>query len=54
LKEVLELAKEVVKAEKSVDPVEERDRAKEALTELFNEAKSSNTHIEELKYPHHC
>ena len=45
LKEVLELAKEVVEAEKGVDPVEERDRAKEALTELFNEAKSSNTHI---------
>src|ERR1035437_8463103 len=45
LKEVLELAKEVVEAEKGVDPVEERDRAKEALTELFNEAKTSNTHI---------
>ena len=45
LKEMLELAKEVVEAEKEVDPVEERDRAKEALTELFNEAKSKNTHI---------
>jgi hypothetical protein len=45
LKEMLELAKEVVEAEKGVDPVEERDRAKEALTELFNEAKNSNTHI---------
>src|ERR1017187_10141990 len=44
-KEVLELAKEVVEAEKGVDPVEERDRAKEALTELFNEAKTANTHI---------
>ena len=42
---MLELAKEVVEAEKGVDPVEERDRAKEALTELFNEAKTANTHI---------
>ena len=25
--------------------MEERDRVKEALTELFNEAKSANTHI---------
>jgi type I restriction enzyme R subunit len=45
LKEMLELAKEVVEAEKGVDPVEERDRAREALTELFNEAKGANTHI---------
>lgn len=45
LKEMLELAKEVVEAERAVDPVEERDRAKEALTELFSEAKGSNTHI---------
>lgn len=45
LKEVLELAKEVLEAEKGADPEEERDRAKEALTELFAEAKTSNTHI---------
>ncbi|MBI0584654.1 MAG: type I restriction endonuclease subunit R [Methanomassiliicoccus sp.] len=45
LKEILELAKEVVEAEKETDPEEERDRAKEALTELFNEAKGKNTHI---------
>jgi type I restriction enzyme R subunit len=45
LKQVLELAKEVVEAEKKADPVEERDRAKEALTELFKESKSKNTHI---------
>ncbi len=45
LKAMLELAKEVVEAEKGIDPVEERDRAKEALTELFNEAKGKNTHI---------
>ncbi|MBM3997898.1 MAG: DUF3387 domain-containing protein, partial [Planctomycetes bacterium] len=45
LKEILELAKEVVEAEKQVDPEEERDRAKDALTELFNDAKTKNTHI---------
>jgi len=45
LKEILDLAKDVVQAEKEADPVEKRDRAKEALTELFAEAKNSNTHI---------
>jgi type I restriction enzyme R subunit len=45
LKEILQLAKEVVEAESEVEPAEERDRAKEALTELFNEAKGNNTHI---------
>jgi len=45
LKQMLELAKEVVEAEKHADPVEERDKAKEALTELFKEAKNKNTHI---------
>lgn len=45
LKQILELAREVVEAERQTDPVEERDRAKEALTELFNEAKGKNTHI---------
>jgi type I restriction enzyme R subunit len=45
LKEILELAKDVVEAEKEADPAEERDRAREALTELFKEAKSHNTHI---------
>lgn len=45
LKQILELAKEVVEAEKETDPEEERDKAKEALTELFNEAKSKNTAI---------
>src|ERR1700737_3401928 len=45
LKAILEVAKEVVEAEKETDPEEERDRAKEALTELFREAKNSNTHI---------
>jgi type I restriction enzyme R subunit len=45
LKQMLELAKEVVEAEKQADPVEERDKAKEALTELFSEAKNNTTHI---------
>ena len=45
LKEILELAKEVVQAERAAEPEEERDLAKEALTELFQEAKSKNTHI---------
>lgn len=45
LKEILELAKEVVETEKETDPEEERDRAKEALTELFSEARTRNTHI---------
>jgi type I restriction enzyme, R subunit len=45
LKEMLVLAKEVVEAERGADPVVERDRAKEALTEIFNEAKNSNTHV---------
>ena len=45
LKEILELAKDVLEAEKTADPAEERDRAKEALTELFKEARGKNTHI---------
>lgn len=45
LKQILELAKGVVEVEKEIDPEEERDKAKEALTGLFNEAKNKNTHI---------
>ena len=45
LKQILELAKDVLEAEKQTDPEEERDKAKEALTELFTQAKSKNTHI---------
>jgi type I restriction enzyme, R subunit len=44
LKAILEIAKEVVEAEKEVTPEEERDRAKEALTDLFTDAKGKNTH----------
>ena len=45
LKQILEIAKDVVEAEREADPEEERDRAKEALTELFTEARNGNTHI---------
>lgn len=45
LKEILDLAKDTVEAERTSDPEEERDRGKEALTELFNEVKGKNTHI---------
>jgi type I restriction enzyme R subunit len=45
LKQILEIAQEVVEAEKETDHEEERNRAKEALTELFQEAKNTNTHI---------
>jgi len=45
LKEILALARDVLEAEKRVDEKEERDRAKEALTELFSEARNQNTHI---------
>lgn len=45
LKEILELAKDIVAAENETDPEEERDRAKEALTELFQDAKTKATHI---------
>ena len=43
LKELLTLAREIVEAEKQVDPEDERAKAKAALTELFSEAKSGET-----------
>ncbi len=45
LKAILEIAKEVLEAERESDPEDDRDKAKEALTELFKEAKGKNTHI---------
>ncbi len=45
LKTILQIAKEVVEAENQVDPEEEQDRALAALTDLFNEVKSKNTHV---------
>ncbi len=45
LKSILEIARDVLEAEKQTDPKEERDRAITALTELFNEAKTKHTHV---------
>jgi type I restriction enzyme, R subunit len=45
LKELLILAKEVVQAEKKVDPVDKQAKAKAALTELFAEVKNGKTPI---------
>jgi type I restriction enzyme R subunit len=45
LKQLLNLAKDVVAAEKKIEPEEERKKAKAALTQLFEEAKSRNTPI---------
>jgi type I restriction enzyme R subunit len=45
LKALLELAKQVVAAEQEVEPEEEQERGKAALTELFNEVKNAETPI---------
>jgi len=45
LKELLTLARDVVQAEHRVDPVDEQDRAKAALTELFSEVKTGETPV---------
>jgi len=45
LKELLELAKDMLEAERSVPPIEQEDRGKQALTELFENAKSDETPI---------
>jgi len=45
LKELLSLARDVVEAEKQIDPEDERQKAKAALTELFKEAKNDKTPI---------
>jgi type I restriction enzyme R subunit len=45
LKQLLELARDVVEAEKKVDPVEEQDKAKAALTELFQQVKTEETPV---------
>ena len=45
LKELLDLAKAVVEAEKTIEPEEERDQAKAALTELFEAVKNAETPI---------
>jgi len=45
LKELLTLAREVVQAEKQVDPIDEQSKAKAALTELFAEVKNGNVPV---------
>lgn len=45
LKHLLELARDVVSAEKEVDPEEERKTAKAALSELFSEARNADTPV---------
>ena len=45
LKAILEIAKDTVEAEKQVDPEEAKDQALTALTDLFNEVKTKNTHV---------
>lgn len=45
LKQLLEIAKETLQAEKATPPEEDEDRGKAALTELFNEVKTEATPI---------
>ena len=45
LKRLLEIARDVLSAEKQVDPVVEQDRGKAALTELFNEVRTIDTPV---------
>ncbi|PTQ70321.1 type I restriction endonuclease subunit R [Pseudomonas sp. GV071] len=45
LKQLLEIAKETLQAEKEMPPDEDEDRGKAALTELFNEVKTDETPI---------
>jgi type I restriction enzyme, R subunit len=45
LKELLELARDVLHAEQTTPPIENEERGKAALTELFEEAKNSETPV---------
>ena len=45
LKQLLQIARETLEAEKIADPKEEQDKAKAALTELFRDAKTDNTPV---------
>ncbi|MGB3675152.1 MAG: HsdR family type I site-specific deoxyribonuclease, partial [Candidatus Nanopelagicales bacterium] len=45
LKELLDLARDVVERERSVPPIEEEERGKQALTELFEGARTDDTPI---------
>jgi type I restriction enzyme, R subunit len=45
LKQLLDLARDVVNTERSVPPIEEEERGKAALTELFEESKTPETPV---------
>ncbi len=45
VKQLLEIARQVVEAEKEVDPIEEQHKGKAALTELFNEVRTRHTSV---------
>ncbi|MFT3775917.1 MAG: hypothetical protein QM820_62025 [Minicystis sp.] len=45
LKELLELAREVVAAERETPPAEDEDRGKAALTQLFQQVKNAKTPV---------
>ena len=45
LKELLIIARETVEAEKDVDPIDEQEKAKAALTELFAEVRNGRTPV---------
>ena len=45
LKELLALAKDVVKTERETPPEEDQDRGKAALTELFEESRNGDTPV---------
>ena len=45
IKQLLEIAREVVEAEKEVETTEDQDQGKAALTELFNEVRNTNTSV---------
>ncbi len=45
LKQLLEIAKETLQAEKEIPPEEDEDHGKAALTELFNQVKTAETPI---------
>ena len=45
LRQLIQLARDVVEAEKQVEPIDEQKRAKAALTELFEETRTDTTPI---------
>jgi len=45
IKQLLEIAREVVEAEKEAETTEDQDQGKAALTELFNEVRNTNTSV---------